>query len=214
MLQGVRKLNIFATSPCPVKSAQILDDKRKVKMILESAQILYTNMYELSPSSFNKCAYSPLREIKDEDDNFLGYKTNVKVKYAYYFAGERVYAPTHVNHPSTIWARETRANYIWLLEHFEALCEEYKRIYGKTHKCFEHYGNLDYGIHFTMEGPLTEIPKCMPDEFKNNDPHLSYQLYMIDKWKNDKRSPTWDREYKNNKEIFIMLDELDEVAYA
>lgn len=35
-------MNIFVTDPCPKKSAQALDDKRVIKMILETAQILST----------------------------------------------------------------------------------------------------------------------------------------------------------------------------
>lgn len=35
-------MNIFVTDPCPKKSAQALDDKRVVKMILETAQMLST----------------------------------------------------------------------------------------------------------------------------------------------------------------------------
>jgi hypothetical protein len=35
-------MNIFATSPCPIESAKYLDDKRKIKMLLESAQLLAT----------------------------------------------------------------------------------------------------------------------------------------------------------------------------
>lgn len=34
-------MNIFATYECPVESAQVLDDKRVIKMILESAQLLW-----------------------------------------------------------------------------------------------------------------------------------------------------------------------------
>lgn len=33
-------MNIFATYPCPIKSARVLDDQRVVKMILESCQLL------------------------------------------------------------------------------------------------------------------------------------------------------------------------------
>ena len=33
-------MNIFATYPCPVKSARVLDDQRVVKMILESCQLM------------------------------------------------------------------------------------------------------------------------------------------------------------------------------
>lgn len=35
-------MNIFVTSPCPIQSAQYLDDKRIPKMVLESAQMLCT----------------------------------------------------------------------------------------------------------------------------------------------------------------------------
>lgn len=35
-------MNIFCTSDCPVKSAEWLDDKRLVKMILETGQLLST----------------------------------------------------------------------------------------------------------------------------------------------------------------------------
>jgi hypothetical protein len=37
-------MNIFATTICPIASAQALDDKRVVKMILETAQLLCTTV--------------------------------------------------------------------------------------------------------------------------------------------------------------------------
>lgn len=39
-------MNIFVTSECPAASAQYLDDKRVIKMILESAQILSTVIHQ------------------------------------------------------------------------------------------------------------------------------------------------------------------------
>ena len=36
-------MNIFLTDPCPEKCARVLDDKRVVKMVLETAQMLSTN---------------------------------------------------------------------------------------------------------------------------------------------------------------------------
>jgi hypothetical protein len=39
-------MNIFVTSACPKKSAAALDDKRVVKMVLESAQMLSTAINE------------------------------------------------------------------------------------------------------------------------------------------------------------------------
>lgn len=37
-------MNIFVTNKCPITSARALDDKRVIKMILESAQIISTHM--------------------------------------------------------------------------------------------------------------------------------------------------------------------------
>lgn len=38
-------MNIFASDACPTKAARNLDDKRVVKMVLESAQIICTIWY-------------------------------------------------------------------------------------------------------------------------------------------------------------------------
>ena len=40
-------MNIFVSSPCPYESASYLDDKRVVKMILESAQMLNVALIKL-----------------------------------------------------------------------------------------------------------------------------------------------------------------------
>jgi hypothetical protein len=67
------------------------------------------------------------------------------------------YKSTHVNHPCVVWAAESTANYLWLVDHFEALCQNYrkyterrnaedaakgmpssKRTKIRDHKCFEH----------------------------------------------------------------------------
>jgi len=45
-----------------------------------------------------------------------------------------LYKTAHLNHPCTIWARESVMNYKWLYNHFQALSEEYsKRYEGKRH---------------------------------------------------------------------------------
>lgn len=44
-----------------------------------------------------------------------------------------LYKPTHKNHPSTIWTRESHENYEWLYEHFLELCNEYTRRYHRVH---------------------------------------------------------------------------------
>tara|TARA_R100000231_G_scaffold44409_1_gene38436 strand:+ start:644 stop:1417 length:774 start_codon:yes stop_codon:yes gene_type:complete len=43
------------------------------------------------------------------------------------------YKPVMLNHPCTIWARETSTNFAWLVVHAHALCEEYTRRYARVH---------------------------------------------------------------------------------
>ena len=43
------------------------------------------------------------------------------------------YKKAHVNHPSTVWARQSGQNYYWLYHYMIALGDEYTKRYGKTH---------------------------------------------------------------------------------
>lgn len=45
------------------------------------------------------------------------------------------YKPTHANHPSVKWAGISKGNFMWLVELFDALCEEYTSLTGKVHAC-------------------------------------------------------------------------------
>jgi hypothetical protein len=47
-------MNIFVTSICPIESVQALDNKRLIKMILESAQILSTAIWLNSKQSHSE----------------------------------------------------------------------------------------------------------------------------------------------------------------
>lgn len=57
------------------------------------------------------------------------------------------YKPTHLNHPSTKWARETKQNFIWFITHAFAVSAEYSKRYGKIHKSHailvKAYENMD-----------------------------------------------------------------------
>ena len=77
------------------------------------------------------------------------------------------YKQAHLNHPSTIWTRQCRANYRWLYLHMLALGYEYTKRYGKTHasiiKC-EKFLNVP-PVHIP-DGDFCEPPQAMPDEYK------------------------------------------------
>jgi len=77
------------------------------------------------------------------------------------------YKQAHLNHPSTIWTRQCRANYRWLYLHMLALGYEYTKRYGKVHasivKC-EKFLNIP-PVHIP-DGDFCEPPQAMPDQYK------------------------------------------------
>lgn len=107
------------------------------------------------------------------------------------YGADAPYKETHKNHPSTKWAGDSSANYVWLHLLGIALCREYTKRYGKIHKC-EQYLNNELrdpppGIpHVEFCAP----PQCMPDEYKvEGDTVAAYRNYYrgakssIAKWK-------------------------------
>ncbi|MFN9303474.1 MAG: pyrimidine dimer DNA glycosylase/endonuclease V [Candidatus Kapaibacterium sp.] len=102
------------------------------------------------------------------------------------------YKATHKNHPCCIWARETRANFEWLLKHFIALLSEYQYRYGKKHKCFGYVNFLYSNINVIPTGNLTDHKNCT--KFKEvDDIILAYRMALKDKWINDKRKPVFHK---------------------
>ena len=67
---------------------------------------------------------------------------------------EGPYRQTHKNHPSAVWARSNKSNYIWLCELGMELCKEYTHRYGKTHKTQQH-----------LEWLSNNIPNIPPGRF-------------------------------------------------
>ena len=115
---------------------------------------------------------------------------------------EKFYKQAHLNHPSTIWVRTTVANYEWMIIHALALCEEYTHRYGKVHAsqaliewCADNIPNIP-------DEPMTKMPQCMPDEFKQECSVSAYRLfYNVDKrssfkcvW-TDREEPQWGKEH-------------------
>ena len=49
--------------------------------------------------------------------------------------GSAPYKPTHIHHPCTRWVASSLENYIWLCKHANALLDEYKARYKRTHAC-------------------------------------------------------------------------------
>lgn len=108
------------------------------------------------------------------------------------------YRRTHINHPCSIWTRTSKANFMWLVEHGKALCQEYTYRYGKVHKSLAVIEwcekNVD-SIEFPEIG-MTEFPLCMEDEYRCGNVVNSYRrLYIqakssIAKW-SKRNIPEW-----------------------
>ena len=106
------------------------------------------------------------------------------------------YRATHKNHPCTIWAGETRANWDWLVTHGLAMCKEYTKRYGRVHKseAVIRWCSTCWNLSFPKNG-LTQFRLAMPQQYKCSDPVKSYRDYYIGeksriaKWKT--QPPVW-----------------------
>ena len=110
---------------------------------------------------------------------------------------EGLYKEAYMNHPCTIWARESSANYWWLYSHFIALGAEYTYRYGKRHASLEKL----WKPLFTMpknifKGAMTPLAQAMPEEYKDENPITAYRNYCINekhyaKWERGRNKPSW-----------------------
>jgi hypothetical protein len=179
-------MNIFVLDESPRISAEMMCDKHVVKMIIESAQMLSTSHRYV------------------DGDEFISYSKNGRriKRWSHYTdtpdSKVRLHKSVMLNHPCTIWTRETAANYAWLAAHALALCDEYECRYNRTHATrgliewlVTNYPEKVYGLH------RTAFAQAMPDEYKvTGDAVAAYRAYYLGekrrfaKWKNG-NVPNW-----------------------
>lgn len=108
-----------------------------------------------------------------------------------------LYKQAYMNHPCTIWARESSANYWWLYEHFLALGREYTYRYGKIHLSIAKLGRPLFKIPDNINrGSMTPLAQAMPEEYKDENPITAYRNYCINekhyaKWERGRDKPSW-----------------------
>ena len=100
-----------------------------------------------------------------------------------------LYKMTHKNHPCSVWARESRGNFIWLASLGAHLANEHKVRYSpkKPHASLK---VIQRALSFQKtipEGPMTAFAQAMPKEYKSDNAVLSYQNF----YRNEKRFATW-----------------------
>ena len=114
------------------------------------------------------------------------------------FATE-VYKSTHKNHPSSLWARQSRENYYWLWDLFYHLNTEFRYRRQKNHGSFIKLSRILVNAPKALEYTgFTQPPQCMPDEYKvEGDSVQAYRNYYLgDKadiatWNWGRPAPYW-----------------------
>jgi hypothetical protein len=111
------------------------------------------------------------------------------------YTGNDIYKISHINHPCSVWTRQTETNYRWLLLYMSDLVEERQNRTGKCHKSYSIFNALCGGPKLMPPGDLTLWPNCTPNKHIANI-HDAYKKTMQDKWANDKRPPKWTNSQK------------------
>lgn len=156
-------MNIFYLDRDVRKCAQMHLDKHVVKMIIEYAQLMSTaHRYCDGEEYIDKTANG--RKIKRWRLNDGREAQLMKA--------------SHINHPSAIWLRQSKENYVWLYQMWVCLLQEYTFRYGKIHACARLLDALAEIPHALQEKPFTEPTPAMPDECKIPGDSLgSYHKY-------------------------------------
>ena len=164
-------MNVFCLDKDPYKSAEYMCDKHIVKMIIETCQLLSATL------DCNWIDYEYEWKDPDKPSQRLGCVN---------------YPPAHIKHPSTLWVRKARGNYIWLTKHLEALNKEYWKRYNRVHVRYDDTEKYDLyldKLNFEIQ-EQTPFTIAITDKRWHLDcPIESYRLYynmekfVFAKWK-------------------------------
>lgn len=148
-------MNLFILSYNPVECAQMMMDVHIVKIILEAVQMLSSAKRLLTVVA------DPLEKPNRED---VGKANALDLP---------LYRVAHVNHPVSIWVRESYANYCWTLDLVDAMHDEWRLRYGhgpdKVHKSYAVAAFLRLNpppLDAFAQVGLTPFAVAMPDDCK------------------------------------------------
>lgn len=90
---------------------------------------------------------------------------------------EGLYKTTHKNHPCSIWTRQTRENFLWLVDLGLSLCAEYTFRYGKDHKSRPIIEQAFYYSDLLPSSVQTPFAQAMPEQYRAEDAVTAYRNY-------------------------------------
>jgi hypothetical protein len=180
-------MNIFYLDPNPKTCAEMHCDKHVVKMIIEYAQLMSTAHRILDGKEYIDLTANG-RKIKRWQMENPKYESELM-------------KASHINHPSAVWVRASKSNYVWLLKMWLHLLAEYTHRYGKRHACEKYIDVLYTPPNNIRDSLFTEPTPAMPDFCKvKNDSIQSYRNYYVQckqhlwSWKgkiNSRKEPVW-----------------------
>ena len=158
-------MNIFATDSCPIECAKNLDDKRVVKMVLESTQMLCTALNELEG---DRVTYYKSTHKNHPCSIWARESTkNWEWLYAHALALSTEYTNRyHKDHACNRVLVKLPATFMALVPKFRS------NVLTPFVNCAR---NKEKGLDYT----------------DHEDVHIAYQMYLCDRFETDKRVPTF-----------------------
>ena len=169
-------MNIFALDSDPRLAARYHCDRHVVKMVLETAQLLSTALWNACPAEARRLSGAGL-----------------------------AYRPTHARHPCSLWLLESAANVRWLARLGLALADEYEHRYpGKVHASRGVIEACTEAFRLAFSERRCAIPKgarptrfvqAMPAQHRREDPVEGYRTYYreakahLARWTHRRRPP-------------------------
>lgn len=162
-------MNLFVTDPDPVVCAMNLDDKRIGKLLMECNQMMSLAIKSHWP---------------EDDGSYVFWETQT----------ELTSGLSYLNHPVSIWVRQTRANFLWTLEHAVALSNEFQHRFNRDHASGNRLSFMRRYSDIIPEGGLTEFQNSAKNgeiDFTYLPVPDSYRHYLAARWQTDKRDVTF-----------------------
>lgn len=148
-------MNFFILDRNPHKSATMHLDKHVVKMAIEYCQMLSTAHRILDGTMY-------LGKTKNNRNIKRWAHPDSEME-------QMLYKASHINHPTSVWARESAENYSYLYDTWIELLREYTYRYGKIHMSGAKLSEL-----------LKEPPRNIPDvPFTDPPPAMSHYPQCI-----------------------------------
>lgn len=133
-------MNIFMLACSARAAADLHCDQHVCKMIVETAQLLYTYLHSIGHVS----------PVADAIEGLVDRKGKAL----------EPYKATHTSHPCGLWLHGGRAHFFWLCELGLRLCDRFELIYGNVHRTATHL----LALYFYT--PPERLPaNCWPAEW-------------------------------------------------